>query len=73
MIVDLVHFRKYVICIGPKDIWPNGHMVERQMTEWRHARKKSDRKDISPKGLMAEKHRETDIWLKRYLTQETQD
>ena len=30
--------------IWPKDILPNGHMAERQMTEWAYGRNTSDRK-----------------------------
>ena len=39
---------------GPKDIWPNGHMTESQKAEQTYGRKISDKRDISPKGQMAE-------------------
>ena len=48
-------------------------MAERQMTEWTHGRKISDRKDISPKGQMTEKYEETGIRAKQHLAQTTQD
>ena len=59
--------------IWPKGIWSNGHMTERQITERTCGHKTFDRKDISPKGQMTEKHGETNIWPKQNLTQNTQD
>ena len=48
-------------------------MAEGQMAERTYERKTFDRKDISPKGQMVEKHEEMDILPERRLTQNTQD